>query len=346
MRTMLLDQIDSPADLRRLDEAELAQLAMELRQVIVDTIETNGGHLGSNLGDVELTLALHRVFDSPNDIILWDTGHQSYVHKLVTGRAKEFSTIRKPGGLSGYPDRAESPHDWIENSHASTVLSYAHGLATAQHLRGDPKKRIIAVIGDGSMTGGMAYEGLNNLGHSGRNVIIVLNDNGRSYAPTVSRLGESLSRLRSNPIYRRQQERMERLLSDLPMVGGYIERGVEGAKAAVREILEPPAFFENLGVNYIGPYDGHDIPSVERALTNAVGDDRTGRRPCADQQGAGLRPGGERSRQEHARPLRAEARAPTPPPSATRSCRSGRKRPELVAITAAMPDSTGLSAVR
>ena len=233
---MLLDNIDGPADLRRLDYPALDQLADEIRTVVVDAATRAKGHLGSNLGAVELTLALHRVFDSPNDIILWDTGHQAYVHKLVTGRRDAFDSLRQPGGLSGYPSRTESSHDWIENSHASTVLSYAHGLATAQHLAGDPKRQIVAIIGDGSMTGGMAYEGLNNLGHSGRNVIIVLNDNGRSYAPTVSRLGESLSRLRSNPMYRRQQARLEKVLGDLPMVGGYLERGVDGAKAAVREM--------------------------------------------------------------------------------------------------------------
>lgn len=240
---MHLEHISGPADLRRLDYEALDELAAEIREFIVETVTKSGGHLGSNLGAVELTLAVHRVFDSPQDIVLWDTGHQAYVHKIVTGRKDGFDRLRKHGGISGYPSRAESPHDWIENSHASTVLSYAHGLATAQYLHGDPKRRIVAIIGDGSLTGGMAYEGLNNLGHSGRNVTIVLNDNGRSYAPTVSRLGESLSRLRSNPMYRRQQARVERALGDVPVVGGYLEKGVEGAKAAIREILEPPAFF-------------------------------------------------------------------------------------------------------
>ncbi len=203
--------------------------------MIVEQVNDSGGHLGSNLGAVELTLALHRVFDSPHDMILWDTGHQAYVHKLVTGRPRRFPTLRQQGGLSGYPSRTESEHDWIENSHASTVLSYAHGLATAQELQGEVRQhRIVAVIGDGAMTGGMAYEGLNNLGHSGRDVIIVLNDNGRSYAPTVSRLSESLSKLRANPTYRRQQARFEQLIGDVPVVGNYLERGLDGAKAAVR----------------------------------------------------------------------------------------------------------------
>src|SRR4051794_1587961 len=180
---MTLDRISSPADLRGMSDDELASLAAEIREFIVKAVSVNAGHLGSNLGVVELTLALHRVFDSPRDVILWDTGHQAYTHKIVTGRRDEFVNLRKAGGLSGYPNRAESVHDWVENSHASTILSYAHGLATARRLNGEEgSRRIVAVIGDGSMTGGMAYEALNNLGHSAVPVVIVLNDNGRSYA--------------------------------------------------------------------------------------------------------------------------------------------------------------------
>src|SRR3954462_15605022 len=185
---MILDSVSSPADLRRLSYTELDELAEEIREFIVEAVTSSGsGHLGSNLGAVELTLAVHRVFDSPHDILLWDTGHQAYVHKIVTGRREQFSELRQAGGLSGYPSRAESDHDWVENSHASTILSYAHGLATAVALRGDDR-RVVAIIGDGSMTGGLAYEALNNLGHSGRRCVIILNDNGRSYAPTVSSL--------------------------------------------------------------------------------------------------------------------------------------------------------------
>src|SRR5688500_10136460 len=172
----LLETIASPADLRRLSYEEIDQLAGEIREFIVQAVVNAGnGHLGSNLGAVELTLALHRVFDTPNDILLWDTGHQAYVHKIVTGRRDDFGTLRQPGGLSGYPSRQESDHDWIENSHASTVLSYAHGMATAVELQGLQRK-VVAVIGDGSMTGGMAFEGLNNLGNTGRRVVIILND--------------------------------------------------------------------------------------------------------------------------------------------------------------------------
>ncbi len=266
---MLLDSISSPADLRRLSYQELDQLAVEVRAFIVEAVSAKGGHLGSNLGAVELTLALHRVFDSPRDILLWDTGHQSYVHKIVTGRRSSFVSLRQAGGLSGYPSRDESEHDWIENSHASTILSYAHGMATAVERKGE-QRRVVAVLGDGSLTGGMAYEGLNNLGHSGRKVIIVLNDNGRSYAPTVSHLSESLARIRLNPTYMRRQRRFENLLSAVPVVGEHLEKGVEGAKAAVREIFEPTAFFEPLGVRYAGPIDGHDIEGVETALRQAT----------------------------------------------------------------------------
>src|SRR2546421_11186241 len=185
---MLLEKISSPADIRDLSYDQLATLASEIRTFIVNAVSVTGGHLGSNLGVVELTFALHRVFDSPRDILLWDTGHQAYVHKILTGRREGFTALRQAGGLSGYPSRAESEHDWVENSHASTILSYAHGLATAIALKGQADDRkVIAVIGDGSMTGGMAYEALNNLGHSGRRGMIVLNDNGRPDAPTISR---------------------------------------------------------------------------------------------------------------------------------------------------------------
>ena len=191
---MLLDGIREPEDLRDLSYDDLAELAGEIRDFIVAAVAENSGHLGSNLGAVELTLALHRVFESPRDALLWDTGHQAYVHKLVTGRQAGFAELRQADGLSGYPSREESRHDFVENSHASTILSYAYGLAVARDAGRDPHRHIVAVIGDGSMTGGMAYEALNNLGHSERRVIIVLNDNGRSYAPTISNLTASAPR--------------------------------------------------------------------------------------------------------------------------------------------------------
>lgn len=267
---MLLESITCPADLRRLDERELVILAAEIRAFIVQAVSVTGGHLGSNLGAVELTLALHRVFNSPRDILLWDTGHNAYVHKIVTGRREMFETLRQPDGLSGYPSRAESAHDWVENSHASTILSYAHGVAAGVARSATPDRRVVAVIGDGSMTGGMAFEGLNNLGHSASRVVIVLNDNGRSYAPTISRLSESLTKLRLHPGLRSARARMEEALRELPGVGGLAYHSLQGIYSAVREVIEPPAFFEALGVRYVGPIDGHDQGGVEVALRQAT----------------------------------------------------------------------------
>jgi 1-deoxy-D-xylulose-5-phosphate synthase len=338
---MLLETIEGPADLRDLDEQQLNRLAAEIRQFIVAQVEAHGGHLGSNLGAVELTLALHRVFRSPHDILLWDTGHQAYVHKILTGRRTGFAHLREEGGLSGYPSRAESDHDWVENSHASTIISYAHGMATALHLRGENDRHVVAVIGDGALTGGMAYEGLNNLGHSGRKSIIVLNDNGRSYAPTASRLGESLSRFRASSTYLRNRARMERLIHDVPLVGAYLEKGVDGAKAALREMFEPPAFFEQLGVRYLGPYDGHDIAAMEHALRAARDMDEPVVVHVLTQKGRGYAPA------ENDPVKNMHDTSELKPGSFTAAfseaiVREGATRAELVAITAAMPDSTGL----
>src|SRR5207237_2643706 len=268
---MLLETIHRPADLRGLDHDELSTLATEIRSFILQAASVTGGHLGSNLGVVELTLALHRVFDSPRDILLWDTGHQAYVHKILTGRRDRFDTLRQAGGLSGYPSREESEHDWVENSHASTILSYAHGVATALHLSGaEAERRVVAVIGDGSMTGGMAYEALNNLGHSGRRVLIVPNDNGRSYAPTVSRLATSVTRLRSSSSYVRRRQRAEGVLGEVPVIGEYLQAGVQGLRAAFREVLGPKNFFEALGVRYVGPIHGHNVAEMEYVLRQAA----------------------------------------------------------------------------
>jgi 1-deoxy-D-xylulose-5-phosphate synthase len=339
---MILETIDSPADLKSLDSDQLEILAAEIRQFIVDSVNQVGhGHLGSNLGVVELTLALHRVFDSPRDIILWDTGHQAYVHKIITGRRSQFATLRQAGGLSGYPSRAESEHDWIENSHASTILSYAHGLATAQQAEGGEGRRVIAVIGDGSMTGGMAFEGLNNLGHSGRDCIIILNDNGRSYAPTISRLGESLVKIRNNPTYMRRQARIEKLLAEMPLVGDRLERAMEATKAAIREMWEPPAFFEALGVRYAGPFDGHDIAGLEEALRNAAEIGGPQVIHVHTQKGRGYAPA------ENDPIKRLHDIGGAKPGSYTAAftealLKEAEERPEIVAITAAMPDSTGL----
>jgi 1-deoxy-D-xylulose-5-phosphate synthase len=268
---MILQSIETPADLRALSYEQLDTLAEEIRSFIVESVTTTGGHLGSNLGAVELTLAIHRVFDSPRDIVLWDTGHQAYVHKLLTGRRFGFKSLRQAGGMSGYPNRAESEHDWIENSHASTALSYAHGIASALELESDQSARkVIAVVGDGALTGGMAYEALNNLGHSGRRVVIVLNDNGRSYAPTVSQLSQSLTSLRLNPTYTAARERLRQRLRGLPAFGPLAYSGVHSLTSALREFISPHTFFEALGVRYAGPIDGHDIELMEQAFTHAA----------------------------------------------------------------------------
>ncbi len=338
----LLDTITCPADLRELSYAQLDELAAEIRQFIVDAVTRIGsGHLGSNLGAVELTLAIHRVFDSPHDILLWDTGHQAYVHKIVTGRAAGFAHLRQAGGMSGYPSRAESEHDWIENSHASTVISYAHGLAVAQEADGGEHRRIVAVVGDGALTGGMAFEGLNNLGHSGKNAILILNDNGRSYAPTVSKLGESLARLRVNPSYLRNRARLDRLLHELPVVGHQLERSLDGFVAAVREMFEPPAFFETLGVRYTGPFDGHDVEGMEKALRHAAAYHGPIVVHVLTQKGRGHAPAEND-------PIKRLHDIGLPKPGSYTAAfteaiiKEAETRPELVAITAAMPDSTGL----
>jgi len=291
---MYLERVRQPSDLRDLSYDELNDLAGEIRDFVVSAVSDTGGHLGSNLGAVELTLAMHRVFDSPTDAILWDTGHQAYIHKIVTGRQQQFEQLRQQGGLSGYPSREESEHDYIENSHASTVLSYAYGMAVARDLGTDPHRHIVAVIGDGSLTGGMAYEAINNIGHGDKQVIIVLNDNGRSYAPTVSmlsastqsrdeqanhpsvtdrvtdKLSHALTDIRTNPVYVRRQRRLEEFLGHLPVVGHQAESAMDAFKAGVREFLQPPSFFEALGVRYVGPFDGHNIEEMEHAFRNAV----------------------------------------------------------------------------
>ena len=341
---MLLSDIRHPGDLRGLSRAELDALCEEIREFIVEKVSASGGHLGPNLGVVELTLAIHRVFNSPHDAVLWDTGHQAYVHKIVTGRASQFDELRQGGGLSGYPSREESPHDWIENSHASTSLSYAHGLATAFDAAtsaGARRRRVVAVIGDGAMTGGMAFEGLNNLGHSGCPVVIVLNDNGRSYAPTVSKLGESLARLRINPHYLRQQNRAERLIRELPIVGHQMERAMDAVKAGVREMWEPMTFFEHLGVRYTGPFDGHDIAGVERALRNAAQLGEPVVVHVLTEKGRGYAPA-ENDPVKRMHDTSALKEGSYTEAFAETLIKIAERRPEVVALTAAMPDSTGL----
>ncbi|MEU3832312.1 1-deoxy-D-xylulose-5-phosphate synthase [Streptomyces microflavus] len=264
----LLTRIKGPRDLDRLSVDELEQLAEEIRTFLVDAVSKTGGHLGPNLGVVELTIALHRVFESPRDKVLWDTGHQSYVHKLLTGR-QDFSRLKSKGGLSGYPSRAESEHDIIENSHASTVLGWADGLAKANEvLKKDD--HVVAVIGDGALTGGMAWEALNNIAAAkDRPLVIVVNDNERSYAPTIGGLANHLATLRTTDGYERFLARGKDILERTPVVGRPLYETLHGAKKGLKDFIAPQGMFEDLGLKYVGPIDGHDIEALESALQRA-----------------------------------------------------------------------------
>jgi 1-deoxy-D-xylulose-5-phosphate synthase len=269
----LLESIAGPADLRTLDDEQLDALAVELRRFLVEKVSLTGGHLGPNLGVVELTLAVHRVFDSPRDPVVWDTGHQAYVHKILTGRAAGFDRLRQEGGLSGYPCRAESEHDVVENSHASTALSYADGLAKAFAVRGEDR-HVVAVVGDGALTGGMAWEALNNIaaadqGAPHRSLVIVVNDNGRSYTPTVGGLARHLSSLRTNPRYEPMLDLVRRRLNGVPGVGPAVYDALHAMKRGLKDALAPQGLFEDLGLKYLGPVDGHDRHAVEQALGQA-----------------------------------------------------------------------------
>ena len=272
----ILDTIREPADLRGLKPAELTQLAGEIRQFLISHVSRTGGHLGPNLGVVELTLALHRVFDSPTDAIIFDTGHQSYVHKVVTGRQDAFATLRQEGGLSGYPCRAESPHDWVENSHASTSLSWAEGLAKAFALRGE-NRFVVAVIGDGALTGGMAWEALNNIAIQDElKLVVVVNDNGRSYNPTVgglatqlSGLGQQLANIRTDRRYERFMRWVKDRVKRMPGIGPGVYGLMHAFKMGVKDVLQPQGMFSDLGLKYVGPVNGHDPAAVELALRQA-----------------------------------------------------------------------------
>ena len=265
----ILESISGPRDLRSLDDAELETLASEIRDLLVRSTSKVGGHLGPNLGVVELTMAIHRVFDSPRDRIVLDTGHQGYVHKMLTGRAGDFDTLRQEGGLSGYPSQAESEHDIVENSHASTALSYADGLAKAYAIRGEDR-HVVGVIGDGALTGGMAWEALNNIAvaQSSR-LVIVVNDNGRSYTPTVGGLATALTSLRTDPRYETLLDMVKRRLNAVPGVGTAAYDALHAMKKGLKDALAPQGLFEDLGLKYIGPVDGHDRVAMETALSQA-----------------------------------------------------------------------------
>jgi 1-deoxy-D-xylulose-5-phosphate synthase len=352
---MLLERVSSPADLRALGPAELAMLAEELRAAVVTAVARRGGHLGSNLGVVELTIALHRILDSPRDRIVWDTGHQAYVHKMLTGRADAFATLRTGGGLSGYPSRAESEHDIVENSHASTALSWAAGLAWAERARpAEERRRAVAVVGDGALTGGMAYEALNNIGHHGLPVLIVLNDNGRSYAETVSRLPQRIADLRTDPRYRRWRARLDRVNASLPW-SRFADRvtaaNFRALKTAVSEAPALQAFVEALGVRYLGPFDGHDVAVLERVLRDAERLDTPVLVHVLTEKGKGYAPAESDSEKR----LHDTSAFDPDTGQANGAVRRtwtvafgdaildlAERRSEVIALTAAMPGSTGL----
>ncbi|HOB78636.1 MAG TPA: 1-deoxy-D-xylulose-5-phosphate synthase [Ornithinibacter sp.] len=265
----LLDRIEGPNDLRKLSADQLPELAEEIRRFLVHEVSRTGGHLGPNLGVVELTIAIHRVFDSPNDTVVFDTGHQSYVHKVLTGR-HDFSGLRTQGGLSGYPSRAESVHDVVENSHASASLSWAHGIAAGRVVRGETNRHTVAVIGDGALTGGMAWEALNNIAaEPDLPLVIVVNDNERSYAPTRGGLADHLATLRTTRGYERFLDWGKHTLARTPVVGGAMYETLHGMKKGIKDIVAPQGLFEDLGLKYVGPVDGHDEQALEAALRKA-----------------------------------------------------------------------------
>ncbi|WP_406112925.1 1-deoxy-D-xylulose-5-phosphate synthase [Streptomyces sp. NBC_01014] len=348
----ILENIRGPRDLKALEDTELGELAEEIREFLIQAVARTGGHLGPNLGVVELTIALHRVFDSPADRILWDTGHQTYVHKLLTGR-QDFSKLRSKGGLSGYPARAESEHDVIENSHASTVLGWADGLAKANEVRGRTG-HVIAVTGDGALTGGMAWEALNNIAAAGdRPLIIVVNDNGRSYGPTIGGLSHHFATLRTTDGYERFLAWGKDVLHHTPVVGQPLYESLHGAKKGFKDAFAPQGMFEDLGLKYVGPIDGHDLEAVQTALVRAKRFHGPVLVHCLTEKGRGYRPALEDDADRFHTvgvmdPLTCEPLAASSGPSWTsvfgaEIAEIGAERPDVVAVTAAMLHPVGLT---
>ena len=344
----LLSTITQPSDLRRLDPEQLEELAAEIRQFILETVSKTGGHLSPNLGVVEMTLALHRVFDSPRDRLIWDVGHQSYVHKLVTGRQDRFSQLRKFGGLSGYPSQEESPHDWVENSHASTSLSYALGHSLAGY-----KGWTVAIIGDGALTGGMAYEALNHIAVTRpKRLIIILNDNGRSYAPTVGGLASlaTLGHYRFDPRYEWAKRSVGKILRGLPIVGETADELANRFKEAAKQLVEPSTVFDALGLKYSGHIDGHDIALLEETLERAKEYNEPVVLHVVTEKGLGYQPAIEDEEDKlhgvgtfdvaTGRALKTELKLTDVVGTALADV--AERDPEIVAVSAAMISSTGL----
>ncbi|MEU6341800.1 1-deoxy-D-xylulose-5-phosphate synthase [Streptomyces sp. NPDC046977] len=346
----LLTRIKGPRDLDRLAPEQLVELAGEIRTFLVDEVSKTGGHLGPNLGVVELTIALHRVFDSPKDKVLWDTGHQSYVHKLLTGR-QDFTRLKGKGGLSGYPSRAESEHDVIENSHASTVLGWADGIAKANELLGK-RDHTVAVIGDGALTGGMAWEALNNIAAAkDRPLVIVVNDNERSYAPTIGGLANHLATLRTTDGYERFLTRTKELLERTPVIGQPLYETLHGAKKGFKDFIAPQGMFEDLGLKYVGPIDGHDIAALESALQRAKRFGGPVIVHCLTEKGRGYTPAleDEADRFHAVGKIHPDTGLPIAASGADwtsvfgeEMVKLGKERKDIVAITAAMLQPVGL----
>ena len=348
----LLSRIKSPSDLARLENEELIELAGEIRSFLIEKVSQSGGHLGPNLGIVELTIAIHRVFESPHDAIVFDTGHQSYVHKLLTGRANGFERLRQRGGVSGYPNRRESEHDIIENSHASTALSWADGIARGFAISGAKDRTVVAVVGDGALTGGMAWEALNNIAASDDlRLVIVVNDNERSYSPTIGGVATYLSTLRATKGYEKFLEWGKGVLERTPLVGQPIYETLHGMKKGLKDIVAPQGMFEDLGLKYLGPVDGHDIEALERALiqakrfagpvlVHAITEKGRGHLPAVNDEAEKFHAVGVVD-PETGEPLAKSGKTWTQEFSET-LVELGGKRGDVVAITAAMLGPTGL----
>jgi 1-deoxy-D-xylulose-5-phosphate synthase len=348
----VIESIKSPEDIKGLSHEELISLAQEIRTFLIEKVSKSGGHLGPNLGVVELTMAIHRIFDSPHDVILFDTGHQSYVHKIVTGRAGEFDRLRQRGGIAGYPNRSESEHDVIENSHASTALSWGDGISRGFSITGQSDRSVVVVVGDGALTGGMSWEALNNIASAkDRNLVLVVNDNERSYSPTVGGVATYLSTLRVTQGYERFLDWGKEVLHKTPVVGAPIYETLHGVKKGIKDIIAPQGMFEDLGLKYVGPIDGHDFVALERALAQAKQFGEPVLVHVITEKGRGHQPAiADEAEKFHA----VGVVDPTTGVPVTKSARSwtqefseelveiGAEREDIVAITAAMLGPTGL----
>jgi len=348
----VLESIKGPADIKAMDRAQLEKLSEEIRRFLVEKVSKTGGHLGPNLGVVELTLAIHRAFDSPRDVVLFDTGHQSYVHKIITGRAADFDGLRQRGGIAGYPNRAESEHDVIENSHASTALSWGDGISYGFSRTGQSDRHVVVVVGDGALTGGMSWEALNNIAATEeRNLVIVVNDNERSYSPTIGGLATYLSTLRVTRGYERFLDWGKEFLQKTPVVGAPIYETLHGMKKGIKDIVAPQGMFEDLGLKYMGPIDGHDIAALEKALTKAKEFGAPVLVHAITEKGKGHQPAvADEAEKFHAVGIVDPATGAPLAKSVTSWTKVfseellalGRERNDIVAITAAMLGPTGL----